>query len=126
MILALAGDCVVSEGSGSVDGMVGLDGAHDLVRYTEDWILEKLPAEEWRVTSPYAWLERQPLRPEVTFQLFAGLETGLVRGSQAMRDALLAAGYTTEFTQMPGIDHLGLGGARPQTVQAILEMARGG
>lgn len=130
VVLALAGDefhggCVVSEGSGSVDGVVGLDGAYDLVRYTEAWILKKAPAESWRLISPHAWIERQPLRPGVGFRLFAGLETGLVQEGQALRDALLAAGYPVDFDQLPGIDHLEMGGARPQTILAILELARG-
>lgn len=131
VILALAGDefageCVVPEGSGSVDGVVGLDGAYDLVRYTEAWILKKAPAEAWRLISPHAWIESQPHQSDVGFLLFAGLETGLVQEGQALRDALLGRGYQVEFTQLPGIDHLGMGGARPQTLLAILELARGG
>jgi acetyl esterase/lipase len=130
VLVALAGDefvgdCAVSEGSGSVDGVVGLDGAYDLMRYIQPWILEKATVEEWLAISPYAWIDRQPTRPEVAFRLFAGLETELVQDGQAMRDALLAAGYQAEFTRIPGVDHMGMSGVWPQTLQAILEMARG-
>ncbi len=130
VLVALAGDefvgdCTGSKGSGSVDGVIGLDGAYDLMRYIQPWILEKASAEEWLAISPYAWIDRQPPRSEVTFRLFAGLETELVQDGQAMRDALLAAGYQAEFTQIPRVDHMGMAGVRPQTLEAILEMARG-
>lgn len=132
MLLALAGDkfigeCVVTEGSGLVDGVVGLDGAYDLMRYISAGRLKSASAEAWLAVSPYAQLERQPFHPGVTVRLFVGRETELVQDGQTMRDALAAAGYPVEFTQVPGVDHMGMASSlRAQTVLAILELARGG
>jgi len=132
MLLALAGDdftgeCEAVEGSGRVDGVVGLDGAYDLMRYISTWNLGSAPAEAWLEISPYAQLERQPFHAGLAFRLFAGTETELVQDGQAMRDALGHAGYTVEFTQVPGVDHMGMASSRrAQTVLAILALARGG
>ena len=132
MLLALAGDefagdCVVTEGSGRVDGVVGLDGAYDMMRYISTWGLEEAPVEAWLAISPYAQLELQPFHPGVAFRLFAGRETELVQDGQAMRDALTKAGYPVEFTQIPGVDHMGMASSkRSQTLLAIVELARGG
>ena len=131
MLLALAGDeftgdCVIPDGGGLVDGLVGLDGAYDLMRYISASTLERAPAEDWLAISPYAQLERQPFRPGVTFRLFTGRETELVQDGQAMRDALARAGYPVEFTQIPGVDHMGMASSKgSQTLQAIVELARG-
>jgi len=132
MLLALAGDeftgeCAVPDGSGRVDGLVGLDGAYDLMRYIPASALQDAPAEDWLAISPYAQLERQPFHPGVAFRLFAGRETELVQDGQAMRDALTRAGYPVDFTQVPGVDHMGMvGSRRSQTLLAIAELARGG
>jgi acetyl esterase/lipase len=132
VLLALAGDdfggdCRVPDGSGRVDGVVGLDGAYDLMRYISTWGLEAAPVEAWLAISPYAQLERQPFRPGLAFWLFAGRETELVQDGQAMRDALTRAGYPVEFAQIPGVDHMGMASSkRPQTLLAIVELARGG
>jgi len=131
MLLALAGDeftgdCVVPDGSGRVDGLVGLDGAYDLLRYISASTLQRASAEAWLAISPYAQLERQPFHPGVAFRLFAGRETELVQDGQAMRDALTRAGYPVEFTQIPGVDHMGMASSkRSQTLLAIVELARG-
>lgn len=131
MLLALAGDeytggCDFSSGSARVDGVVGLDGAYDLMRYIPSYGFEGAPVEDWLAISPYAQLERQPFVPGLEFRLFAGLETELVQDGQAMRDALAEAGYPVEFTQIPGIDHMGMASSRrAQTLLAIVELARG-
>ena len=132
ILLALAGDefpgeCVVAGGSARVDGVVGLDGAYDLMRYISPSTIGRAPAEAWLAVSPYAQLERQPFHAGLAFRLFAGLETELVQDGQAMRDALAQAGYPVEFTQVPGVDHMAMASSlRAQTVLAILELARGG
>jgi acetyl esterase/lipase len=131
MLVALAGedyrgDCQVTGVSGRADGLVGLDGAHDLMRYMSAEELAGAPADDWLAISPYAQLERQPHRQGLSFRLFAGSETELVQDGQAMRDALQAAGYDATFTQIPGVGHGGMSLDLPQTVLAILEMARGG
>lgn len=132
ILLALAGDefpgeCEVGDGSVRVDGVVGLDGAYDLTRYTATSTLKRAPAEAWLAISPYAQLERQPFHAGLAFRLFAGREIELVQDGQAIRDALAQAGYPVEFTQVPGVDHMGMASSlRAQTVLAILELARGG
>ena len=132
VLLALAGDeykgeCqVTDEWSGRVDGVVGLDGAYDLMRYIEPRVFPSAPAEAWLAISPYAQLERQPFHAGLAFRLFAGRETELVQDGQSMRDALTRAGYVAEFTQVPGVDHGGMVIRRAQTVLAIVELARGG
>jgi len=132
MLLALAGDefpgeCEVGDGSARVDGVVGLDGAYDLMRYISASTIGRAPAEDWLAISPYAQLERQPFHAGLAFRLFAGRETELVQDGQAMRDVLAEAGYPVEFTQVPGVDHMGMASSlRAQTVLAILELARGG
>jgi acetyl esterase/lipase len=131
VLVALAGDdyhgdCRATGVSGRADGVVGLDGAYDLIRYVSASNLESAPADDWLAISPFAQIERQPHRQGVTFRLFAGRETEIIQNGQAMRDALLSAGYDASLTQIPGVYHMGMSGVLPQTVPAILEMARGG
>jgi acetyl esterase/lipase len=130
VLVALAGDayqadCQATGVSGRADGVVGLDGAYDLMRYVPASSLEGAPADDWLAISPFAQIERQPHRQGVTFRLFAGLETELIQSGQALRDALLAAGYDASLTQIPGVGHMGMSDVLPQTVLAILQMARG-
>jgi acetyl esterase/lipase len=130
VLVALAGDdypadCRATGVSGRPDGVIGLDGAYDLMRYIDPAVAELAPAREWLAISPFAQLARQPHHEGLSFRLFAGLEPELVQQGQAMRDALQAAGYEASFTQMPGVSHMGMSDVHAQTVLAILELARG-
>lgn len=129
-IMALAGDnflgdCLVSEGSALLDGMVGLDGAYDLLRYVEPEFLELGSPEAWEQITPFTYVGREPARPGLEFVFFAGAETELVQNAQALRDALQAAGYSASATQIPGVDHMSMGGSYlPQTIAAITDLMR--
>lgn len=119
------GDCLVADGSALADGVVGLDGAYDILRYTQTEFLKLGTPEQWQRISPFTYVYRKPLRPGLEFVFFAGAETELVQNAQALRDALQAAGYSASATQIPGVDHMSMGGSYlPQTIAAITDLMR--
>jgi acetyl esterase/lipase len=98
------GDCLVTGETALPDLFIGLDGAYDILRYTPESRLREAPPEQWLRISPYATIGIAPLRPDLSFHLFVGLEEGLLQDAQAFRDALHGAGYHVSLTQFPGVD----------------------
>jgi acetyl esterase/lipase len=117
------GDCLVADGDTTPNGLIGLDGAYDLPRYTSAEKLGAAPAEEWLRISPYAYVNSVPRRAGLSFHLFVGLEPGLLQDAQAFRDALQRAGYEVTLTQFPGINHMRMASERHEnTVWAIVTL----
>ena len=119
------GDCIAAGGDVTLQMLIGLDGAYDLLRYIPVESVGAAPAEEWLRISPYAYVDRVPRRTDLSFHLFVGLETELLQDAQAFRDALLRGGYQVTLTQFPGIDHMRMASERhANTVWAIVALMR--
>jgi acetyl esterase/lipase len=117
------GDCRVAEGDTTSEMLIALDGAFDLPRYTSEALLREAPAEDWLKASPYSYIESAPSGTRLSFHFFVGLETELLRDAQALRDALVRAGYLVTLTQFPGIDHMRMAsGSHASTVWAIVTL----
>lgn len=127
-VIALAGDtyygdCLVNEGSAIPNIFIGLDGAYDLIRYSSEERLRLAPPDEWKVRSPYTYIENAPQPGTIPFHLFVGKEPELLQDAQAFRDALAGKGYPVTLTQFPGVDHYYIAsGNHANTVWAILSI----
>lgn len=117
------GDCLVHEGSATPNIFIGLDGAYDINRYTREERLRMAPPDEWKVLSPYTYVDTTPHPENIRFYLFVGKETILLQDAQAFRDALFDRGYSVTLTQFPGVDHMYIAsGNHANTVWAILSI----
>jgi acetyl esterase/lipase len=117
------GDCLVHEGSAIPNIFIGLDGAYDINRYTREERLRMAPPNEWKVWSPYTYVDTTPHLGNIPYYLFVGKETELLQDAQAFRDALIENGYTVTLTQFPGVDHMYIAsGNHANTVWAILSI----
>jgi acetyl esterase/lipase len=117
------GDCIVSKGSAIPNIFIGLDGAYDINRYTPEERLKMAPPDEWKVWSPYTYIDTTPDLRNIPFYLFVGKETELLQDAQAFRDTLINVGYSVTLTQFPGIDHMYMAsGNHANTVWAIISI----
>ena len=117
------GDCLIHEGSAIPNIFIGLDGAYDINRYTREERLRLMPPDEWKVWSPYTYVDATPRLGNIPFYLFVGKETELLQDAQAFRDALIDKGYSVTLTQFPGVDHMYIAsGNHANTVWAILSI----
>jgi hypothetical protein len=115
------GDCLTREGSALPDAFVGLDGGYDPIPFMPDEVLASAPADCLKI-DPFTYIDQKPRREGVSFLLFVGSYlTAQVEG-QALRDALLAAGYEVQLIQIPGIDHNDMAWPQPETINAITEL----
>lgn len=112
------GDCLTKEGSALPDAFVGLDGGYDPIPFMPDELLESAPADCLRI-DPYTYIDRKPIREDVSFLLFVGSYLTSQKESQAFRDALQDSGYEVFLVQIPGIDHNDMARPQPQTINAI-------
>jgi acetyl esterase/lipase len=115
------GDCLVQQGSALPDAFVGIDGGYDPIPFFSDEVLKANPAECLKI-DPFAYLDHPPVRDELVFELFVGSYATSQQESQALRDALEAAGYSVSLTQIPGVDHNDMERPQPETVNAIAEL----
>ena len=99
------GDCQVSGVSAYPDAFVGLDGAYDIIKEIPEYYYQLASPEEWKVMSPFTYVNRQPIRKDVKFYIMVGYTEVLVEYAQKFYEALKAAGYTTTLTQLPGVGH---------------------
>lgn len=99
------GDCLVSGVSAYPDAFVGLDGAYDIIKLIPEYYYNLATPEEWKVISPFTYVNRQPIRKDVKFYIMVGYTEELVEYAKAFHEALKAAGYTTTLTQLPGVGH---------------------
>jgi acetyl esterase/lipase len=117
------GDCLADEGSAIPDQFIGLDGAYDLLRYTDEERLRMASPDEWVLLSPYTYIRTAQNRAELPFHLFVGKEMELLQDAQAFRDALLENGYSATLTQFPGVDHMYMvSGNHANTISAIVSL----
>jgi acetyl esterase/lipase len=112
------GDCVTQEGSALPDAFLGLDGIYDPIPFISDEVLQAMPADCIKI-DPFTYVNRKPIRENISFMLFVGSYETAQRHGQAFRDALQAAGYLVELLQIPGIDHMDMARPQPQTIDAI-------
>jgi len=99
------GDCQVSGVSAYPDAFVGLDGAYDIIKEIPEYYYQLASPEEWKVMSPFTYVNRQPIRKDVKFYIMVGYTPVLIEYAQKFHEALKAAGYTTTLTQLPGVGH---------------------
>ncbi len=111
-LMALAGDdftgdCLVNGPSAYPDALVGLDGGYDILSFfPEDW-LKAWPKEFARIT-PFSYLDRRPIRANVKFDIVVGEFEDAVQMGKKFHAALKAAGYSSTYTQFPGVSHGGM------------------
>jgi acetyl esterase/lipase len=122
---ALLGDCLVDGVSARADGMVGLDGAYDILSFIPATTLDAAPAKEWARIDPFAYLKATQAEPGVEFLLFVGLEDELMQNAEKLKDGLEAAGYPVSLTRLSGVDHMDMASVHDETVSAIVDLARG-
>ena len=119
------GDCVVTEGSALPDAFVGLDGAYNILEHVPVENLQQASTEEWAVISPFAYVDRRPIRPDLELHLIVGREEPLIGYAEEFQVALEAAGYSTTLTLLPGVGHMEIVDPRVEGVlQTIMEAAR--
>jgi acetyl esterase/lipase len=114
------GDCLVNEGSASADAMVGLEGAYNLPLYVQKSIYEMATPEVWALISAYTYVDRQPIRKEVGFQIVVGSTEELIADGKAFFEALKAAGYSPVFTEFPGVDHMSIASSKEEIIRIIM------
>lgn len=125
--LALAGDdfhgdCLIDAGSALVDAVVGLDGAYDVINCCVDpFRLEQAPIEEWNLLSPYAYVDRKPIRKGVAFFMTYGNEPEIKEMAIDFAARLEAAGYPVTLEESPGTDH---GSMSSPDAQGIMDLIR--
>ena len=122
---ALQGDCLVDGVSARADGMVGLDGAYDILSFIPATTLDAAPSEEWARIDPFAYLKEGQARPGVEVRLFVGLEDELMQNAETLMDGLDAAGVPVSLTRLSGVDHMDMASVHEETVSAIVDLARG-
>jgi acetyl esterase/lipase len=115
------GDCLVQHGSALPDAFVGIDGGYDLIPFFSDEVLKANPADCLKI-GPFAYLDHPPVRDDLVLELFVGSYATSQQESQALRDALEAAGYSVSLTQIPGVDHNDMERPQPETVNATAEL----
>jgi acetyl esterase/lipase len=117
------GDCLIHEGSAIPNVFIGLDGAYDINRYTSEERLQLAPPDEWKVWSPYTYVDTTPDLGNISFYLLVGKETELLQDAQAFQEALIENGYNVTLTQFPGIDHMYIAsGNHANTVWTIISI----
>jgi acetyl esterase/lipase len=110
-VMALAGDdfdgdCLVSGISSFPDVFVGVDGAYDLVECCiPESLYSKASPEDWDLIVPYTYIDRQPIHSEIKFDLIVGGTAELVKMAETFNQRLTVAGYESNLTQFPGLDH---------------------
>jgi acetyl esterase/lipase len=110
-VMALAGDdfdgdCLVSGISSFPDVFVGVDGAYDLVECCiPESLYSKASPEDWDLIVPYTYIDRQPIHSEIKFHLIVGGTAELVEMAETFNQRLTLAGYESNLTQFPGLDH---------------------
>lgn len=111
-LMALAGDefkgdCLVNDLPAYPDALVGLDGAYDVLSFfPEDW-LKAWPKEFARIT-PFSYVDRRPIHTNVKFDIVVGDFEDAVQMGKKFHAALKAAGYSSTYTQFPGVSHGGM------------------
>ena len=114
------GDCLVNEGSALPDAFVGLDGAYDILPLNSPDNLRKAPMEQWRLMTPFSYVDRKPIRQNVSFYLLCGVEDGLRQMGLRMHQALQAAGYPSYLAFLPGVSHLTMASASTKPVLSVI------
>lgn len=103
------GDCLIEGGSALADVVVGLDGAYDVINCCIDTSrLEQAPIDEWKLLSPYAYIDRKPIRKGLTFFLIYGREPELRDLAKDFAGRLESAGYPVTLAESPGTEHLSM------------------
>lgn len=111
-LMALAGDefkgdCPVNDLSAYPDALVGLDGAYDVLSFFPEDALKAWPKEFARI-NPFSYVDRRPIRTNVKFDIVAGEFEDAVQMGKKFHAALKAAGYSSTYTQFPGVGHGGM------------------
>jgi hypothetical protein len=123
------GDCLVEGGSGYLDGVVALEGPYDIVSFSQTiWNAphDKAPLEFWEKMSPLFYVDKIPPREGMEYHLFISDTDWPPReDSYVFYIALLDAGYKAQLTFLNNIRPWDYRPPLPETVQAILDMARG-
>lgn len=114
------GDCLVNEGSALPDAFVGLDGAYDILPLNSPDNLRKAPMEQWRLLTPFSYVDRKPIRQNVSFYLLCGVEDGLRQMGLRMHQALQAAGYPSYLAFLPGVGHGSMASASTKPVLSVI------
>jgi len=114
------GDCLVNEGSALPDAFVGLDGAYDILSLNSPDNLRKAPMEQWRLMTPFSYVDRKPIRQNVSFYLLCGVEDGLRQMGLQMHQALQAAGYPSYLAFLPGVSHGMIASASTKPVLSVI------
>ena len=65
------------------DLFIGLDGAYDILRHLTEETLTAGPGEEWLKISSHTYIGILPMRRDLSFYLFVGLEAELLQDAQA-------------------------------------------
>jgi acetyl esterase/lipase len=111
------GDCLINEGSALPDAFVGLDVPYDILSLVSPDNLRKAPMEQWRLMTPFSYVDRKPIRQNVSFYLLCGVEDGARQMGLRMHQALQAAGYPSYLAFLPGVSHTMM--ASPSTKQVL-------
>jgi acetyl esterase/lipase len=121
----MKGDCLAEGASARADGMVGLDGAYDILSFIPTATRESASEEEWARIDPFEYIGEGAPRAGVEFRLFVGLEDELMQNAEKLKAALEDAGYPVTLTRLAGKDHMAMAGVQEETVSAIVELAHG-
>jgi len=117
------GDCLVKEGSALPDAFVGLDGAYDILSLGSQDALERAPLEEWNKFTPFTYVDRKPIREDVSFYLLCGSEEGLRQMGLRMFQALQGVGYKPYLAFLPGKGHGSMASAGNKQVLSVITEA---
>ena len=114
------GDCLINEGSALPDAFVGLDVPYDILSLHSPDNLRKAPMEQWRLLTPFSYVDRKPIRQNVSFYLLCGVEDGLRQMGLRMHQALQAAGYPSYLAFLPGVSHVMMASASTKPVLSVI------
>jgi acetyl esterase/lipase len=118
-------DCLSTpEFSAAADGLVGLDGAYDLVELPaevgfRDWYT----VEQLQEASATEYIEPAAEGDDTGFVLFTGREAAAQHQARLFHDALTAAGYRVDSVHLPDAGHGAFASGAPGTVDALVDMA---
>jgi acetyl esterase/lipase len=114
------GDCLVNDGSALPDAFVGLDGAYDILPLVSQDALESAPFEEWKKFTPFTYVDRKPVRQDVSFYILCGSEGELRQMGLRMFQALQAAGYKAYLAFLLGKDHMSMASAGNKQILSVI------
>jgi acetyl esterase/lipase len=122
-----SGDCLVSEGSGYLDGIAAIEGPYDMVAFSKVmYAYDKAPPEMWVRLSPMFYPAVTPPREGVEYHIFISDLMGAEEqaNTAAFYNGLVEAGHNASLTVVPGVSHTTFADPLPDTVNVIIEMAR--